>query len=210
MEASSLATVIPSLEFFKPLAGKTIRANFNGTRVDSRGQPLPRDGEEVISRWGGLARLVVLMNEDGFGPRGGGEGKYSLVQVALGSLAIAVMEERLVGSFIKGTSFRGELVQGKRVLTFSWPYVDLQHVDLEAKSKMLGGTKYVQATIGSVAPLANLRLESAVPLNDSWTSAWVPKGDLSGFAEDVVVAAGSFIQDSADEEDPRLERGHRW
>jgi hypothetical protein len=190
---SAVATVVPSLELFA-LQGRTtnIRANHNGARVGGDGNPLAADGERILHRWGGYANLVVTMNDDGFGPRGGDDGAYPLVPVAEGTLTLAVAEARLVGSFTKGDSIFGGLDAEKRrrVLTFSWPYVDVQSVAIERKPKAVGaGDKIAGVSVGSFEPPALLTLVSALPLNDSWTSAWIPRSDPESMAQSVAKAA---------------------
>jgi hypothetical protein len=198
MNLAALATVVPSLELFG-LQGRatTIRANHNGVRIGGDGFPLPAGDEMFLARWGGFATLAALVNDDGYGPRGGPDGSYHLVEVAAGRLALAVCDGRLVGSFIGGSSLLGPVsVPRRRVLTFSWPYDDVESVAFTRERR--GRIDVTGALISCVDMAAGLIFASATALNESWTSAWLPKGDLEGLARSVAVAAARHRKAAGD------------
>ena len=217
---------MPPLEiFFLKDRNTNIRANHNGVRLNGDGRPLPVQHETFVARWGGIANLVVVMDDDGFGLRRDGVEyetellkfatgqKYGLRKVAEGSLALAASGSRLVGSFEKATGSLGEMDADKRrVLTFSWDYDDVHFVDFSKKSKLMGGEKVVQATVQCLDPPAALTVGSATTLDESWTSAFVPKSDLEGCAHSIAKAAARYRQSQPGHDKSRLESilAGRW
>jgi hypothetical protein len=76
------------------------------------------------------------MGEGDYGPRSGEALDYTRKEIASGKLALGISPERMVGSFVRGSSYLGTTnADQKRALVFNWSLADIAKASGSAHSR---------------------------------------------------------------------------